>query len=95
MKRSWLAMAAAMAMAAGASAEVKFGTVDMVLLVRNHPNYDSNKELLASTDKDFQKKLAAIKSEGEKMQAEGKQLVEQRRNPLLADKDTYKMSMRF
>lgn len=86
MKRSWLAMAAAMAMAAGASAEVKFGTVDMVLLVRNHPNYDSNKELLASTDKDFQKKLAAIKSEGERMQAEGKQLVEQRRNPLLADK---------
>ena len=74
------------AAAASVSAETKFGTVDMVLLVRNHPNYDSNKELLASTDKDYQKKLGAIKSEGEKLQSEGKQLAEQLRNPMLADK---------
>ena len=78
-------MAVAVA-AAVASAETKLGTVDMVLLVRNHPNYDSNKELLTSTDKDFQKKLGVIKSEGEKMQSEGKQLAEQLRNPMLADK---------
>ena len=74
------------AVAAVASAEMKLGTVDMVLLVRNHPNYDSNKELLSSTDKDYQKKLGVIKSEGEKMQAEGKQIAEQLRNPMLADK---------
>ena len=74
------------AVATVASAEMKLGTVDMVLLVRNHPNYDSNKELLSSTDKDYQKKLGVIKSEGEKMQAEGKQIAEQLRNPMLADK---------
>ena len=80
-------MLAASAMAAPVvSAEAKFGVVDMVLLVRNHPNYSANKELLSSTDKDFQKKLGVIKSEGEKMQAEGRQLAEQLRNPMLADK---------
>ena len=79
--------AVALAMsAAAATAEAKFGIVDMMLLVRNHPSYDANKELLTSTDKDFQKKLDAIKAEGEKMQAEGRQLAEQLRNPMLADK---------
>ena len=84
-KATIIALAAAAA-AFAASADMKLGTVDMVLLVRNHPNYDANKELLSSTDKDYQKKLGAIKSEGEKMQAEGKQLAEQLRNPMLADK---------
>ena len=78
--------AVALAVSATASAEAKFGMVDMVLLVRNHPSYDANKELLTSTDKDFQKKLEVIKSEGEKLQSEGRQLAEQLRNPMLADK---------
>ena len=77
----------ALAFAAGASfAEMKFGTVEMLKLVRNHPNYDSNKALLESTDKDYKKKLDNIKSEGEKLQAEGKKLVDQLRNPMLAAK---------
>ena len=87
MRKILFTMLAASAMAAPVvSAEAKFGVVDMVLLVRNHPNYSANKELLSSTDKDFQKKLGVIKSEGEKMQAEGRQLAEQLRNPMLADK---------
>ena len=87
MTRPLLVAVAVSAMAAAvASAETKFGVVDMVLLVRNHPNYAANKELLSSTDKDFQKKLGVIKAEGEKMQAEGRQLAEQLRNPMLADK---------
>ena len=87
MRMSSLVMVAAAAMTAlSASAEAKFGMVDMVLLVRNHPSYDANKELLTSTDKDFQKKLGTIKDEGEKLQSEGKQLAEQLRNPMLADK---------
>jgi len=69
-----------------AFAEMKIGTVEMIRLVRNHPNYDSNKALLESTDKDYQKKLDSIKSEGEKLQSEGKKLVEQLRNPMLAAK---------
>ena len=81
-----LMFAVMMAVSLGAFAEMKVGTIDLMVLVRNHPNYDSNKALLASTDKDFQKKLDAIKEEGEKLQAEGKKLVDQLRNPMLAQK---------
>ena len=84
MKKVFLAMTVVAAMAA--SAEMKFGMVDLMALIRNHPNYDSNKELLTSTDKDYQKKLEVIKSEGDKLQEEGKKLAEQMRNPMLADK---------
>ena len=75
-------MVAAMAV----SAEMKLGTVDMLLLVKNHPNYDSNKTLLTSTDKDYQKKLEKIKSEGDSLQDEGKKLMDQMRNPMLTAK---------
>jgi len=85
MKKVFLAVMMA-ALAMGASAEMKFGVVNMLLLVRNHPNYDSNKTLLTSTDKDYQKKLDAIKAEGEKLQDEGKKLAEQLRNPMLLAK---------
>ena len=75
-----------MVVAMAASAEMKVGTVDMMLLVRNHPNYDSNKALLMSTDKDYQKKLEGIKAEGDKLQEDGKKLMEQMRNPMLTAK---------
>ena len=84
MKKLMFAVLCAAAM--GASAEMKFGSVDLLLLVRNHPNYDSNKELLTSTDKDYQKKLESIKQEGDSLQEEGKKLAEQLRNPMLAAK---------
>ena len=84
MKKLIFAMAMVAAMAA--SAEMKLGTVDMMLLVKNHPNYDSNKTLLTSTDKDYQKKLEKIKSEGDSLQDEGKKLVDQMRNPMLTAK---------
>ncbi|MBO7721332.1 MAG: OmpH family outer membrane protein [Kiritimatiellae bacterium] len=84
MKKTVFAVAAAIAVSA--SAELKFGTVDLMLLVKNHPNYESNKTLLTSTDNDYQKKLDAIKAEGDKLQEEGKKLSEQMRNPMLATK---------
>ena len=77
---------AMMVAAMAASAEMKLGTVDMLLLVKNHPNYDSNKTLLTSTDKDYQKKLEKIKSEGDSLQNEGKKLMDQMRNPMLTAK---------
>ena len=78
---------AALALASlAASADIKLGTVDLMALIRNHPNYESNKALLASTDKDYQKKVEAIKAEGEALQTEGKKLAEQFRNPMLAAK---------
>lgn len=81
-----LAFALVAAAAISASADMKVGVVDMLVLIRNHPNYDSNKELLTSTDKDYKKKLDDIKSEGETLQEEGKKLAEQVRNPMLAAK---------
>ena len=84
MKKLLFALTLVAAMAA--SAEMKLGTVDMMLLVKNHPNYDSNKTLLTSTDKDYQKKLEKIKSEGDGLQEEGKKLMEQMRNPMLTAK---------
>ena len=80
-----IVFAAVVAAATVASAEMKFGTVDLMVLVRNHPNYESNKTLLTSTDKDYQKKLEVIKSEGDKLQEEGKKVAEQMRNPMLTD----------
>ena len=84
MKNLVFAMAVVAAMSS--SAEMKFGTVDLMLLVKNHPNYESNKTLLMSTDKDYQKKLEGIKSEGDKIQDEGKKLMQQMRNPMLTAK---------
>ena len=84
MKKLVFAVAVVAAMAA--SAEMKLGTVDLMLLVKNHPNYDSNKTLLTSTDKDYQKKLEKIKSEGDSLQEEGKKLMDQMRNPMLTAK---------
>ena len=81
-----LMFAAMLVSAMAASAEMKVGTVNLMLLIRNHPNYEANKELLTSTDKDYQKKVEAIKTEGETLQAEGKKVAEQLRNPMLAAK---------
>jgi Skp family chaperone for outer membrane proteins len=85
MKKSILAIAIVM-IAAAASAEVKIASVDMMALIKNHPNYASNKELLTATDKDYQKKLEAIKAEAETLQQEGKKLADQIRNPMMAAK---------
>ena len=81
-----LMFAVMMAVSLGAFADMKVGVVDLMTLVKNHPNYESNKSLLTSTDRDYQKKLDLIKAEGEKIQEEGKKLAEQIRNPMLAPK---------
>ena len=72
------------AAASAAFADLKIGTVDLLLLVRNHPNYESNKALVATTEKDYQKKLDGLKAELNKLQEEGKKLGDQHENPMLA-----------
>lgn len=74
------------AVACAASGELKFGVADMMKLVKNHPSYETNRTLLNSTEKDYKKKLDALKAEVEEIQEEGKRLSEQLRNPMLADK---------
>ncbi len=77
---------AAMTVTAALHGEMKIASVDMMVLIKNHPNYESNKELLTETDKDYQKKLNSVKSEAETLQEEGKKLAEQVRNPMMAAK---------
>ena len=86
MKFRTIAAVLAATMALSLSAEMKLGMVDLMTLVKNHPNYESNKTLLTATDKDYQKKLDVIKAEGDKLQEDGKKLMEQMRNPMLAAK---------
>lgn len=77
-------MGAMMAAVAAFGGDTKLGTVDMMLLVRNHPSYDTNKDLLMTTEKDYQQRLDGLKAELETIQAEGKKLADEYRNPMLA-----------
>ena len=79
-----LAMLAAMAAASVAFADMKIGTVDMIMLVRNHSSYEPNKKLLNDTEKDYAKKVDRMKADLDDVQDEGKKLSEQLRNPMLA-----------
>ncbi len=79
-----LAMLAAMAAASVAFADMKIGTVDMIMLVRNHSSYEPNKKLLNDTEKDYAKKVDRMKADLDDVQEEGKKLSEQLRNPMLA-----------
>lgn len=76
--------AVASALAAAVHAEMKIGTVDMMTLVRNHASYEPNRKLLASTEEDYQKRLAAMQGELEKIAEEGKKHSDELRNPMLA-----------
>ena len=79
-------LAVVLAAAVTASAEMKIGTVDLMTLIRNHPNYENNREFLKSTEADYKKKLDAIQKKGETQQAEGRKVAEQLQNPMLAAK---------
>ncbi|MCR5751726.1 MAG: OmpH family outer membrane protein [Kiritimatiellae bacterium] len=83
MKKTALALALVPALA---FAEAKIATVDLLVLVRNHPDYDRNEKFIESKSKDLQKKGDEIKAEGEALQADGKKMMEQFRNPMLNDK---------
>jgi len=102
MKKLMFTLAFSLAAAAASAADLKLGTVNMLLLVRNHTNYESNKALLTSTEKDYQKKIDRMKEDLEKVQEEGKKLAEQMRNPMLAaaakakiEKDLMDVQQRF
>ena len=75
---------AAVALCASAFAELKIGTVDMMTLVRNHKNYDTNKKILQGSEKDYQKELDSMKAELDALQDEGKKVADQARNPMIS-----------
>ena len=79
-----LILLTALAAATTVFADLKIGTVDMMSLVRNHSSYEPNKKLLTETEKDYTKKLDAMKTELDEIQEEGKNMTDQLRNPLLS-----------
>lgn len=78
-----------------AFAQLKFATVDFLLLVRNHPDYARNEKFLSTKSKDLQKKADAIKAEGEALQSEGKKLMEQFQNPMLNAKSKSELELKL
>lgn len=85
MKYLTLTASLLLASAATVFADVKIGTVDMVLLVRNHKNYEDNKRLLTSTETEYKQKLESKKSDLQSIQDEGRKLADELRNPMLSD----------
>lgn len=79
-----------------AALAIKVATVDMVILVKNHPAYDTNKTLLLNTEKDLRKKLEDMNKELAAIQEEGKKHAETLRNPMSSKKakDDAEMALR-
>ena len=82
MKKMMLGMLALCA--ATAFGDIKIGTVDMMVLVRNHKSYDTNKKMLQDSEKDYQKELDSMKAELDALQDEGKKIADQARNPMIS-----------
>ena len=82
MKKMMLGMMALCA--ATAFGDMKIGTVDMMVLVRNHKSYDTNKKMLQDSEKDYQRELDSMKTELDALQDEGKKVADQGRNPMLS-----------
>ena len=77
-------MGIALASAVCASADMKIGTVNMVDLVRLHPNHESNKALVKSTDKDYKAKLDRQQESAKAIADEGKKVQADLMNPMLS-----------
>jgi len=75
---------AAMAAALTAAAEMKFGTVNMVDLVRLHPDHEKNRTLLKTTDSEYKAKLDAKQDDLKEIADEGKKVQEDLQNPMLS-----------
>lgn len=86
MKKLLFAVSCAMVGFATEAADLNIATVDVVTLVRNHPDYERNEKFMESKSRDLEKKGDAIKAEGEALQEEGRKLVEQMRNPMFNER---------
>ena len=75
---------AAMAATLTAAAEMKIGTVSMVDLVRLHPQHESNRTLVKTTDTDYKAKLDAKQDELKEIAEEGKKAQGDLQNPMLS-----------
>lgn len=75
---------AAMAMACTGFAETKVATVNVVDLVKAHPNHEANRTLLKSTADDYRAKMDAKQADAKKIVEEAKKLNEEWQNPMIS-----------
>ena len=82
MKRMVMGLCAATVMMAGA--EMKFATVSLETLVKNHPSHESNRTLVKSTADDYRKKMEDRQEQVKALVEEGKKLQSDWQNPMLS-----------
>ena len=82
MKKIVLSMV--LAVAAVCAAEMKIATGNMVDLVRLHPNHESNRALVKSTDKDYKAKLERQQEAAKTIADEGKKIQADLMNPMFS-----------
>ena len=82
MKRIVMGICVAAVMAA--SAEMKFATVNLETLVKNHPSHESNRTLVKSTADDYRKKMEDRQEQAKALVDEGKKLQSDWQNPMLS-----------
>ena len=82
MKRIAIGVCLLAAMVAGA--EMKFATVNLETLIKNHPNHESNRTLVKSTADDYRKKMETRQEEAKALVEEGKKLQSDWQNPMLS-----------
>ncbi len=85
MKHLIAALAASAAIATSAyAAELKIATVNMVDLVRLHPNHESNRTLVKTTDREYKEKLQKRQEELRQFSDDMKKVYDDLQNPMLS-----------
>ena len=82
MKRMAMGLCIVMAMVAGA--EMKFATVNLETLIKNHPNHESNRTLVKSTADDYRKKMEERQEQAKSLVDECKKMQSDWQNPMLS-----------
>ena len=67
-----------------AMADLKIGTVEIGILIRNHKRYETNKRFLDDSEKESQARLESMRKDLEKVQADGQKIADEAQNPMLA-----------
>lgn len=84
--RRYAVVLMALMMAAVVMAEGKVGVVNMVDLVRFHPNRERDHKLMMETEKEYQEKLDKQRDRFEQLRDEYEKAVKEARNPALNEK---------
>ena len=82
MKKTIIALSIAMSIAA--FADIKVATVNMIHLVELHPNDESNKALVKSSDNDYKAKLDSKQDALKALIDEARKIYEDMQNPMLS-----------